>query len=502
MRKLISALFLFICVFQGEAQTKNFQAKFQLIDRYIDSVMKQWNIPGLALGIVYKDQLIYAKGYGYRDIENKLPVEANTLFPIASNSKLFTATAAVMLAEEGKLSLDIPVKKYMPSLQFNNEELNAKVTLRDLLSHRTGLPRYDGIWLGVTATRKEMVEKISLMKPQLGFREGYIYNNMMFVTAGAVMEVVDGNKWETIIKNKIFDPLQMNQSRCTQVEWIQSQNKSVSYFQPDSTKRLIRRTQTGQTDALGPAGTIKSTVNDMSHWMIAQLNNGMYNGKQAISNAAIQQTLVPNNIADKEMKWDELSNGLYCLGRTIQTYKGYKLWSHTGSIDGFFSNLTFIPGEQIGIFMVHNSVPAGSFRSGMALPIIDRLLGLSLTPWSERYYSDYLQSEIMAKQQKDSLLRTRVLNTSPSHALADYTGVFNSPLYGEVTISLVNDKLSMNFRANQSVLYHFHYDQFYTNNEGTDLADFRIQFVTNTLGKIDRFTMRPFGDPVAEFVRR
>jgi CubicO group peptidase (beta-lactamase class C family) len=502
MRKLLSTLFLFICAWPIAAQTKNFQSKFPSLDRYIDSVMKQWNIPGLALGIVYKDQLIYAKGYGYRDVENKLPVEASTLFPIASNSKLFTATAAVMLAEERKLSLDIPVKKYMPSLQFNNEELNARVTLRDLLSHRTGLPRYDGIWVGATATRKEMVEKIGLMKPQLGFREGYIYNNMMFVTAGAVMEAVDGNSWENIIKNKIFNPLQMNESRCTQAEWIQTANKAVAYFQPDSSKRLMRRTQTGQTDALGPAGTIKSTVNDMSHWMIAQLNNGMYKGEQAISSTAIQQTLVPNNIADKEMKWDELSNGLYCLGRTIQTYKGYKLWSHTGSIDGFFSNLTFVPGEQIGIFMVHNSIPAGSFRSGMALPIIDRLLGLSLTPWSDRYYSDYLQSEMIAKRQKDSLARTRVLNTNPSHALSDYTGVFYNPLYGEFTITLVNDKLAISFRNNHSVLYHFHYDQFNTNNEGTDLSDFRIQFTTNAQGKIDRFTMRPFGDPLAEFIRK
>lgn len=501
MKKLLLSLSFFVCCFAVNAQTKSFQNKFSLLDSYLDSVIKQWNIPGLAIGVVYKDQLIYAHGFGYRDVENKLPVEANTLFPIASNSKLFTATAAVLLAEEKKLSLDIPVKKYMPSLQFNNDELNAKITLRDLLSHRTGLPRYDGIWIGASNTRKEIVEKIGLMKPQLGFREGYIYNNMMFVTAGAVMESVDGNSWETIIKNKIFDPLQMNESRFTQAEWSQTANKSFAYFQPDSTKRMIRRTQMGQTDALGPAGTIKSTINDMSHWMIAQLNNGMYKGKQAISSNAIQQTLVPNNIADKVMKWDELSNALYCLGRTIQTYKGYKIQTHTGSIDGFYSNLTLIPEEQLGIFMVHNSVPAGSFRSGMALPVIDRLLGLTLTPWSERYYTEFQQAETTAKKQRDSLLATRVLNTKPSHTLADYMGVFNSVIYGEVTINLVNGQLAIGFRNNQLTLNHFHYDQFNTNNEGTDLPDFRINFSTNALGKIDRFTMRPFGDQVAEFLR-
>ncbi len=501
MRKLFFILLLLVWSINITAQTNPFLKKFVLIDRYIDSVMRVWNIPGLALGIVYKDQLIYAKGYGYRDLENKLPVEPTTLFPIASNSKLFTATAAVMLAEEKKLSLDIPVKQYMPSLQFSNEELNSRITLRDLLSHRTGLPRYDGIWLGANTTRKEMVEKVALMKPQLGFREGYIYNNMMFVTAGTVMESIVGNSWENIIRTKLFQPLEMNQSCFTQDEWVQTPNKSFAYFEPDSTRKLMRRTFVGQTDALGPAGTIKSTVNDMSHWMIAQLNKGIYNGKQVVSNATIQQTLVPNNIADKEMKWDELSNALYCLGRTIQTYKGYKLATHTGSIDGFYSNLTFIPTEELGIFMVHNSIPAGSFRSGMALPVIDRLLELTLTPWSQRYFDDYQKAKIVEKKQKDSLNNAQVKNTSPSHNLEQYAGKYRSAIYGVADVQFDNGKLVIDFRATRSMLIHFHYDQFISNEEGTDKPEFRLNFLTNASGKIDRFAMRPFGDQLTEFIK-
>lgn len=501
MRKQLLILLFAVWSVNATAQTNSFLKKFGLIDRYVDSVMRLWNIPGLALGIVCKDQLIYAKGYGYRDLENKLPVEPTTLFPIASNSKLFTATAAVMLAEEKKLSLDIPVKQYIPSLQFSNDELNARITLRDLLSHRTGLLRYDGIWVGAITNRKEMVEKVALMKPQLGYREGYIYNNMMFVTAGAVMESLVGSSWENIIRTNLFQPLQMNQSCFTQEEWVQTPNKAFAYFEPDSTRRLLRRTFVGQTDALGPAGTIKSTVIDMSHWMIAQLNKGIYNGKQVFSNATIQQTLVPNNIADKEMKWNELSNALYCLGRTIQTYKGYKLATHTGSIDGFYSNLTLIPGEELGIFMVHNSIPAGSFRSGMALPVIDRLLELTLTPWSERYYDDYQKTKIVEKKQCDSLKATRVMNTNPSHNLEQYAGKYKSAMYGVADILFENGKLIIDFRATRSVLTHFHYDQFITNDEGTDKPEFRLNFLTNTLGKIDRFTMRPYGDPLSEFIK-
>ena len=384
--------------------------------------MKDWNIPKLALGIVYKDQLIYAKGYGFRDLENKLPLDDKTIFPIASNTKLFTATAACMLAEEGKLHLDKPVRNFIPLLNFSNDELNAKVTLRDMLSHRTGLPRYDGISLASLITRKGLVGKIAHMKPELGFREGYIYNKMMFIAAGAVMEAVTGLSWEEITKKRIFQPLQMDASCFTDEEMIKYQNFAYAYFEPDSTSKLQSVAYKARSDARGPAGIIKSNVEDMSHWMIAQLNGGKYKGQQAIPESVIKQTLIPNNIADKEGKWDELSNSLYGLGRTMQTYKGYKIATPTGSIDGYYSNLTFIPSENIAVFLIHNSVPAGSVRGVMAFPIIDGLLNLSQTAWSERHRKTYLQSKADSKKTKDSINATQAKNIVPSHALKVYTG--------------------------------------------------------------------------------
>ena len=497
-------ILLFVLLLQtaaGYCQTNPFQKKFSLVDRYIDSLLKEWNVPGLALGIVYKDQLIYAKGYGYRDLENKLPVQTTTIFPIASNTKLFTTTAACMLADEGKLSLDKPVRTYMPSLTFSNDELNTKVTLRDMLSHRTGLPRYDGIWEASPFNRKETITKVAFMKPQLGYREGYIYNNMMFASAGAVLENVTGKSWEEIIRQKIFDPLDMKATCFSNEEMMKNNNYAIAYFEPDSTKKLLPELYIAQSEALGPAGTIKSNVEEMSHWMIAQLNGGKYKGQQAIPENAIRQTLVPNNIADKEGKWDELSNSLYALGRTIQTYKGYKIATHTGSIDGFYSNLTFIPGQQVAIFMVHNGSPGGSFRSGMAFPVIDRLLGLNNTPWSERYRKDYLEAKAQEKKAKDSITATQVKNTVPSHPLSAYTGMYFNVIYGSVTIELQNDQLVFLFRKQRSMLYHFHYDQFITKEENTDKPDFRLNFLTNSKGDIDRITMEPFGDPLAEFVK-
>ena len=499
--RILLFAFLFVAI-SSYSQTNPFQKKFPLIDRYIDSLLKDWNVPGLALGIVYKDQLVYGKGYGYRDVNKKLPVDTKTLFPIASNTKLFTATAAVMLEEEGKLSLDKPVRNYMPSLTFYNDELNTKVTLRDMLSHRTGLPRYDGIWVGAPFTRKETVSKVAFMKPQLGFREGYIYNNMMFASAGAVMETVTGKSWEEIIREKILRPLDMKLTSFTDEEMMKTNNYSLSYFEPDSTSRLLQETFIAQSEGLGPAGTIKSNIEEMSHWMIAQLNYGKYNGQQVIPADAIRETLIPNTIADRQGKWDELSNSLYGLGRAIQMYKGYKIATHTGSIDGYYSNLTFLPGQQLAIFMVHNGSPGGSLRGVMSLPVIDRLLGLDYTPWSERYRKDYLEAKAQEKKFKDSVAATQVRNTVPSHTLNAYTGTYSNPIYGDIAIELQNAQLVFLFRKQRSLLYHFHYDQFITKEDNNDKPDFRLNFLTNNKGDVDKFVMNPFGEAVAEFVKK
>ena len=463
--------------------------------------MKSWNIPGLAIGIVYEDQLIYGKGYGYRDLENKLPVQTNTIFPIASNTKLFTATLACLLANEGKLHLDKPVRTYMPSLNFYNDELNAKVTLRDMLSHRTGLPTYNGIWIGSPFTRKETVEKVLYMKPQLGFREGYIYNNMMFATSGAVMEFITGDSWEELTRNTIFAPLEMKSSLFSNKEMISSGNFSYSYFEPDSTKQLKKISYIAQSDALGPAGTIKSTVEDMSHWMIMQLNNGRYKGKQVIPESVIRETLIPNNIADRDGKWPELSHSLYGLGRSVQAYKGYKIAMHTGSIDGYYSNLTFLPSEKLAVFVVYNSQPAGSLRSIIAYSIIDRLLNLTRTDWSERYMTIYLKDKADSKKYRDSLNATAVKGTIPSHPLNQFTGTYNNPIYGDMNIDLEKQQLVMFFRNQRYLLKHFHFDQFVTDERMTDRPDFRLNFLTNSRGEIERISLRPFGDPVAEFVK-
>ena len=497
MKRFLLILLFPLCV---SAQSTDFSAKFKTIDAYANSLLQQWNIPGMAISVVYKDKIIYSKGYGYRNLEKQQPATETTIFPIASNTKLFTSTIAAQLAMEGKLSLDKPVKTFLPEINFYNEELTSRVTLRDMLSHRTGLPAYDGIWVNAPYSRTEALSKIAHMKPSLGYREGYIYNNMMFIISGLAIERVSGKSWEENVRERIFKPLAMNASGFAGAG-KKPEEHSQSYFDNDEGK-LVARTFSAQSETLAPAGTIYSNMKDMGNWMIALVNNGKFQGKQVIPAKALAETMIPQNLSDKQGRYDELSNSIYAMGRIVQAYKGTKIVSHTGSIDGFFSNLTYLPKDSMAIFMIHNSTAAGSFRSVMNLPVIDILLGREATDWSGRYRKEYLDGQERSKREVDSLNASRVKNTNPSHAIAAYAGIFNHPVYGNIQIEAEGNQLTLRYRGLSAILDHWHYDQFITLDEGKGYPSMKINFLTNDNGDIDRISTRPFGDPVTEFVKK
>ena len=230
MRKLITPLLLFAFIAtQGQAPT--FKKQVPSVDQYIQQLMTEWEIAGSAVSIVYKDKVIFSKAYGYRDVAGKVPVTTKTMFGIASNTKLFTSMAAAMLHEEKKLDLDKPVRTYMPELHFSTGELDEKLTLRDMLSHRSGVPRWDGVWAGSGYSLQEILDRLPHMKPTLGFREGYLYNNNMYATAGAVTAKVNGTTWEQLIQTKLFDPLEMKQSTFSFLDAAKKGERALLHFQ-------------------------------------------------------------------------------------------------------------------------------------------------------------------------------------------------------------------------------------------------------------------------------
>jgi CubicO group peptidase (beta-lactamase class C family) len=488
MRKTLClfSLILFSIVLNAQ----NYSKAFPAIDKHIDSVLKQWNIPGLAIGIVHKDKLIYGKGFGYRDLERKLPVNTATTFPIASNTKLFTSVLGGILQEENLLDLDKPVKTYMPHLNFATEELNAKVSVRDMLSHRTGIPGYDALWLYGSWNKDSLLARLHLLTPRYALREGYIYNNVMYSVAGSVMEAVAGKSWENLIREKIFGPLGMSRSGFSN-EIIKNppENHSLSYMEKDAQGRILPRPVSGQSEALGPAGTIYSSVEDMSKWMIALLNEGKFNGKQVIPANAIKQTAVPQIISDRTGRWEELSNGLYGMGRIIQSYKGIKILTHTGSIDNFYSNLTIIPSKELAIFIVFNTSEANSYRTAAAFPVIDKLLGLECTDWSGRYRREYEQSVASSANPAPVLNKKE---QPPYHNPEEYVGVYTDPLLGTLMVVLKDNQLRLQFKDFDFPIYHDHFDQFITKNP-RGVPDYRLFFQTTGGGRIHAVKMSVYG---------
>ena len=229
-RRLAAASLLFFALAgSAAAQAINVTQRLEGFDDYMAKTLQDWNAPGLGVGIVVNDQLVFAKGYGFRDYDKKLPFTPATMIPIASNTKLFTAVAAGMLVEEGKLSWDKPVRKSVPAIRFYNDQLNETVTLRDMLSHRTGITRHDLIWYKSDFTRKELFEKLIYLEPQEPIRQTFLYNNLMYAAAGYLIELQSGKTWEEFVKQRILDPLQMNSTSYTIADMLKRPEFGVGF---------------------------------------------------------------------------------------------------------------------------------------------------------------------------------------------------------------------------------------------------------------------------------
>src|SRR5271163_4914063 len=277
--------------------------KLEGFDAYMAKTLKDWNAPGVGVGIVVNDKLVFAKGYGYRDYEKKLPFTPATVCPIASNTKLFTAVAAGMLVEEGKLTWDKPVRDSVPSIRFYNDQLNNAVTLRDMLSHRTGITRHDTIWYKSDFTRKELFEKLVYLEPQEPIRETFLYNNLMYAAAGYLIELQSGKTWEQFVKEKILDPLQMNSTSYTIADMLKRPEFGVGFAERRDSFELYRIPYYEDISGVAPAGAIVSNIEDISHWLIALMNQGKYNGRQVLPPEVLKATLQPA-IADPEQGFE------------------------------------------------------------------------------------------------------------------------------------------------------------------------------------------------------
>ena len=473
-------------------------------DAFMEKTLKDWNAPGIGVGIVVGDKLVFAKGYGYRDYEKKLPITSSTLFPIASNTKLFTSVAAGFLVEEGKLSWDRPIRESVPTIEFYNSYLNNTITLRDMLGHRTGITRHDSIWYKSDFTTKQLFERLKYLEPKESPRQLFLYNNMMYAGAGYSIELQSGKTWADYVREKILQPLEMSRTVFRISDMLKQPDYGVPFTEKRDSMEIYKIPYYEDTDGLAAAGAIVSNIDDLSHWLIALMNNGKYNGKQVLPAKVLQATLEPSislpNTAGETRGWWEVLNRAYGMGRWTASYRGRYVTFHGGDLPGFHSQVSFMPNERIGVIVFVIGDHIAPLYNPISYNVYERLLGMDQVAWTERLLDIRLKNKKAGTEARSKAGFGRILNTKPSHALADYVGEYDHPAYGTLKIGLKDNELQFEFHKLRFPMSHFHYERFDTPDDEQD-GKWSVNFSTNPQGDVDKATMS-LDEAEATFLRK
>lgn len=478
--------------------------QLQGLDAYMAKIIEDWNAPGVGVGVVKGDELVFARGYGYRDFGSKLPFTPRTLFQIASNTKLFTALAAGLLVEEGKLTWDQPVRDSVPAIRFYNDYLNDHVTLRDMLAHRTGITRHDMIWYKSDFTRRELFERVRLLEPQEPMRQTYLYNNLMYTAVGYLIELLSGKTWEEFVREKILAPLGMAHVTYSVPEMVQAEDHAVLYTERRDSTEIYRIPHYEDQAGIAPAGAIIASIEEVSHWLIALMNEGCYGGAQVLLPGVLRATLepampLPNTEGEARGFW-ELLNCAYGMGRMSGAYRGRLLTFHGGAIGGCYSQVSYMPLERMGVIVFVIGHHCSALSNIVGYNVYELLLGLDQTPWSERYLAIVKKDKEAGTQGRAKAGGDRVPDTRPSHALGDYAGEYEHPAYGVLNITTQDEELHFDFHKIRLPLSHYHYDRFDTPDDEQD-GKWSVNFLTNPQGEVDKAAISLDGAEIT-FTRR
>ncbi len=489
MKKLV---FVILSIFLFSTLSAQNDKRLKDIEKELNSILEATKTAGFAVAIVEGDKVIYAKGFGYRDYENKIPADANTLFAIGSSTKAFTSSILGVLRADDKLSFDDNPRQYVPNLEFFNDDMNNNIIIKDLMRHSTGLPRHDGSWYFFpTHSKDSLIQRIKYQEPFTGIRQQWYYNNFGFLVQGVIAEKITGKSWEENINDLFFKPIGMSRSNTSIKEMKSASNASLGYELKKDGK--ISKMNYYDIAGMSPAGSINSSVNDMSKWLITWINKGKFNDKEIIpetyvNEAISSQMVVSGRIPDDEFPDMHLAN--YGYGWIISSYRGHYRVEHGGNIDGFSANVAFFPTDNIGVVILAN-------QNGSALPtlvrntVADRMLKTDKTDWAKRFKERREKGEKEQEEVKEKSGTSNVKNTKPSHISLDYTGNYFNAGYGKFSIEAENDSLFLYNKLNKLYLRHYHYDTFEAfeiNDKKVDTSAsgnvLKISFKTNESGDI------------------
>jgi CubicO group peptidase (beta-lactamase class C family) len=426
------------------------------IEKELNQILKDRKAAGFAVAVVKKDSVIYAQGFGYRDYENKLPVTPNTLFAIGSCTKAFTTSLLGLMKEEDKLEYDKPIKEYLPDLKFYSDDLTRNVTVRDAIVHRTGLPRHDFSWyLFSTDSREELMKRITYMEPTAPLRQTWQYNNFMYLLQGMIAEKQYGKTWEEVVREKLLLPLNMKRSNTSISSYSEDKDAAIGYVLKNDS--LITKTDYYNINAMGPAGSINSSVLEMANWLKVWINKGKFNGKVVLPEAYIREAISSQMVVSPGFPGaasPDLHMSNYGFGWSLSSYRGHYRVDHGGNIDGFSANTAFYPSDSLGIVVLTNQ-NASALNNVVRNTLADRLLGLKGIDWNERINKAQAESKSGVTGEEN-----QKKGTQPSHPLKDYEGLYTNKGYGTFEVKYQNDSLIAIFPIEKMWLRHYHYDVF------------------------------------------
>lgn len=441
MKKAFLSVLVLLSFFSGKTQPGFVKDS---IDRYIRQGLIDWDVPGLSVVIVKDGKVVLLKGYGVRDVTTRTPVDENTLFMIASNTKLFTGTVLALLETRGKLTLNDRITKFFPGYRLYDTASSTLVTIRDMLTHRIGTKTFQGdftFW-NTKLTRSEIIARMRLLKPSLQFRQDYGYCNSCFLTAGEVVPKVTGRPWEDFVNDSIIKPLGMNNTLVLSTG-IEKQTNVATPYTTSYTGRL-QQVPYDNWNNLAPAASIVSNASDLAHWLHMQLDSGRHNGMRILPWAAVQKTRDVNIVTGsrKSSVYPMHFRG-YGLGLFAADYNGRQIYWHTGGAGGMVSNVCFVPEERLGIAILTNNDNQNLFEA-LRYQILDAYLGVPYINRSLQQLGGF-KREMQQQLSEIEGWKARVKGARPELPPTSYAGVYTNELYGNITISQVGNDLTINF---------------------------------------------------------
>jgi len=435
-------------------------------DSEVENTMNKLHVPGAAVGVIEGDKIILAKGYGIRELGKSDHVTPDTMFAVGSLTKSFTAAVMAILVDQGKLEWDKPVRNYLPDFQLYDPIATQLVTPRDLLTHRSGLPRHDFIRVSTYLSREELLLRLRYLEPNLTFREGFQYNNLMYVAAGYMAGRVAGTTWEDLVKQTLFVPLGMTSSNTSVTDSQQSGNFARPHLLEHGN---VKTTEfyNYQQFGIGPNGAVNSTINDFLKYLQMHLDQGTVRGKHIISARELTELHRPAELA--------YGNTNYALGWFVQSYHGHLILQHGGAITGFTSQVILIPDAHVGIVVFNNL--ESSLPHILAYSLADRFLGLETHDYlAEAESKDKADTET-EEQERKKLDSGRIANAPPTLNLSAYAGDYFHPAYGTIHVVQDGQELRVKFDALELQLKHYNFDWFQIESDYVDskrLAQFHI----------------------------